>query len=234
MGGKKIIFVSGANRGIGLALVRQISEMGHTIIGGYRVPDRSKELLDMAENSDHVSAARVDVTNRDDVRCLYDFINEKSGRLDLLINNAGIHLKYSTPIDEIEPEDILENFRVNVIGPFLTSKVLRPLLAKSDNPKIINISSQMGSIELSHGNATPYRISKAAVNMLTKNQALAYIDDGIITVAMHPGWVRTDMGGPEAPLSPAESVSQMFDVIDGISEKDNGSFLGYDGKTRPY
>lgn len=70
--------------------------------------------------------------------------------------------------------------------------------------------------------------------MLTKNQALEYINDGIITIAMHPGWVRTDMGGSEAPLSPVESVSQMLEVIENLSESDNGTFLGFDGKPRPY
>jgi len=128
----------------------------------------------------------------------------------------------------------MENFRVNVIGPFLASKTLLPLLTKGKKPKIINISSQMGSIELSSGNSTPYRVSKAAVNMLSKNQALAYIKHGIVTVAMHPGWVRTDMGGPDAPLSPPEAISQMLEVIDKIGKKDNGRFLGFDGKARPY
>jgi NAD(P)-dependent dehydrogenase (short-subunit alcohol dehydrogenase family) len=230
----KIVFVSGANRGIGFEFARQLAEKSEVVIAGYRDPDKSREILKMAEKGDHVQVFKGDVTDQDSLRILHDFIADHYGRLDLLINNAGIHLDYSTPIDEVEPDNIIENFRVNVLGPFLTSKILRPLLAKGNGPKIVNISSQMGSIEQTSGNATPYRISKAALNMLTKNQALEYINDGIVTIAMHPGWVRTDMGGSEAPLSPVESVSQMLEVIDNLSEPDNGTFLGFDGKTRPY
>lgn len=234
MNKQRIAFVSGANRGLGYEFVRQLTARGDIVVAGYRRRKGSKNLLDMAKKNDRLLAFQVDITDQDNLYRLHDFVAEKFGRLDWLINNAGIHLHYSTPIDDIKPEDIMENFRVNVIGPFLTSKTLRPLLAKGKKPRIINISSQMGSIELSSGHATPYRISKAAVNMLSKTQALNYIDDGIVTIAMHPGWVRTDMGGPEAPLSPEESISGMLNVIDKIDKKDNGKFLGFDGKTRPY
>jgi len=237
---EKVVFVSGANRGLGLEFVRQIEARGDTVIAGYRLRKGSKSLLKMAEVSDRMLTFQVDVTDPKGVGKLYDFIETRFGKLDLLINNAGIHLQYMTPIDDVDPDDIMENFRVNVIGPFLMAKTLRPLLQNGKNPKIVNISSQMGSIEMSSGNSTPYRISKAAVNMLSKNQALNYIDDGIVTVAMHPGWVRTDMGGPEAPLSPEESISGMLKVIDKLGmidklgKKDNGKFVGFDGKTRPY
>jgi NAD(P)-dependent dehydrogenase (short-subunit alcohol dehydrogenase family) len=231
---QKIAFISGANRGLGFEFARQLHESGNTVIAGYRHPNRSAKLIKLADASDRLFAVRIDVTIPGDIIQLHDFIRDKFQRLDLLINNAGINLKYSTPIDDLEPEDLLQHFRVNVIGPFMVSRSLRPLLAKGQKSKIINISSQMGSISQSSGNATPYRISKAAVNMLTKNQALAYSGDGIITVAMHPGWVQTDMGGAEAPMHPDEAVTQILAVIDKLTSDDNGSFLGFDGNARSY
>ena len=92
----------------------------------------------------------------------------------------------------------------------------------------------MGSIETASADSVPYRISKAAVNMLSKNQALSYKDSGIVTIAMHPGWVRTDMGGDQAPLSAEDSARQMLAVIDKLTLSDNGGFLGFDGNTRPW
>jgi len=228
------VFVTGANRGIGLAFVRQLIERGVTVIAGYRNPDRSQELLELADKHDDLHAVAVDVTDETQLEKVRDYIGGTFGRLDILINNAGISIKYDSLIDEIEPDDLMENFRVNVVGPFLTAKILHPLLSNSSGAKIINISSQMGSIEQASKGAIPYRVSKAAVNMLTKNQALSYDGDGIITVALHPGWVRTDMGGSNAPLLPDESAANMIKVIDSLTSKDNGKFLGHDGKSRPY
>lgn len=230
----KVAFVSGANRGIGFEFARQLSEIGYTIIAGYRDQEKSKELIRYSEKTGRFDHFRVDVTDKNDLQELSKFISHKFKHLNLLISNAGINLQYHTPIDKVEPEDIMENFRVNIIGPFLTAKYLRPLMPKTNGSKIVNITSQMGSIQMSNGDAVPYRISKAALNMLTKNQSLAYRDHGIITVGLHPGWVKTQMGGPDAPLDPAETVSMMLGVIENITPEDNGNFLTYDGRTLPY
>ena len=234
MSGQSIILVTGANRGIGLEFARQLSRRGDIVIAGYRDAQRSRELLAMAADKDNVFAVQVDATSPGDLIRLRDFIDGKFGRLDQLINNGGINVKYSSHMEEIETDDLMESFRVNVVGPFLTVKILRPLLLKGQNARIINITSQLGSIEQSAGGAIPYRISKAALNMLSKNQAFVHRKDRIITVALHPGWVRTDMGGPNAPLSVDESVTQMLKVIDDLAPKDNGTFLGYDGRTKPF
>jgi NAD(P)-dependent dehydrogenase (short-subunit alcohol dehydrogenase family) len=234
MAHNRIVFVSGANRGIGFEFARQCSRRGDFVVAGYRAVGRSAELLKWAGATGNFFAVQVDVTNENDLGRLRDFIAAKFGRLDLLINNAGINLKYSDPLDKLNPSDLMENFRINVVGPFLTTKALHGLLVKGFNPKAVTISSQMGSIEQSSGYATPYRISKAAVNMLTKNQALAYKKDGLLCVALDPGWVKTEMGGPNAPLRPSESVTNMLRVIDNLTAKDNGAFLGHDGHRRPY
>jgi len=229
-----IVFISGANRGLGLEFVRQLSTRGDTVIGGYRKADASGELLKLADERDNVHAVRVEATDRYDIENVKNFIHKQFGRLDILINNAGIHLKYSIPIDELEPDEIIENFRVNVIGPFLTGKILKSLLAKSDNPRLINITSEMGSIARSSGGATPYRVSKAALNMLSKNQSLEYKNSNITTIALHPGWVKTDMGGVNAPLEPPEAIGKMLQVIDSLTPEQNGTFLSYSGETLEY
>jgi len=229
-----VVFVTGANRGIGFEYVRQLVDRNDQVVAGYRSEARSRDLLAMAKKRANLDAVKVDVTDQAQIENIRDIISDRFGRLDMLINNAGIQIKYDDDIDEVEPDEIVENFRVNVVGPFLTAKILHPLLAKGTNPRIINITSQMGSVEQASGNAVPYRISKAAVNMLTKNQAVAYARDGIIAVAMHPGWVRTDMGGSSAPLAPKDSVAGMLKVIDNLKEQDSGRFIGYDGRPRSY
>jgi len=232
--GKKVVFVSGANRGIGLEFARQLSEIGYIVIAGYRKPEKSQELLELAETSRNFHVYRGDATNEKDVQGLAKYIHDKFKKLDVLINNAGINIKYESSIDDVDPADIMENFRVNIVGPFLIGKHLRPLMPGGNGCKIINITSQMGSIQMSNGGSVPYRISKAALNMLTRNQSLAYRDYGIITVGLHPGWVKTDMGGPDAPLDPAETVSMMLGVIENLTPDDNGAFLTYDGRVLPY
>ncbi len=229
-----IVFVSGANRGIGLEFVRQLARRGDQVIGGYRNAATSGELLGMADERENVHALPVEVTDRQSINNLKNFIADRYARLDILINNAGISIKYFASFGEIEPDDIMENVRVNVIGPFLVGNILRPLLAQSKNPRLINITSHMGSVSHSRGGATPYRISKAALNMLSRNQSLEYREDHIITIALHPGWVRTAMGGPDAPLKPKLAVANMLKIIDNLSEDQNGSFLSHDGTLLNY
>jgi len=229
-----VVFVTGANRGIGLEFVRQFRKRGYTVIAGYRDPERSSELLGMIEKDDGLTGFVVDVVKPGQLESLRDHISEEIGHLDMLVNNAAINIKYSGSIREVEESDLMESFHVNVVGPFLAANTLHPLLKKSKFPVIINISSAMGSIANADGNAIPYRISKAAVNMLTKSQAINYKDDGIIVAALHPGWVRTDMGGDQATLSTRESVTGMLEVIDGLDKSDIGVFMGYDGNPRSY
>lgn len=229
-----VVLITGANRGLGLEFVKQLHQRGDTIIAGYRESKRSSELLALAETNDNVLPFVLDVADEAAIKKLRTTIRRRFGRLDMLINNAGINFRYATPIDKVTAEDMLEHYRVNVVGPFLTATILRPLLALGTQARIVNLTSTLGSIERSDGGATPYRISKAGVNMLSKNQALEYKGDGIIVVALSPGWVRTDMGGPNAPLSPTESVNGMLKVIDGLKTADSGKFVNYDGQTNPY
>jgi NAD(P)-dependent dehydrogenase (short-subunit alcohol dehydrogenase family) len=231
---QRIVFISGANRGIGFGLTEPMAESGYTVIAGYRDEQRSQKLLQAAERSDEVMAIQVDVTLEPELRRLYTLISDRFGRLDMLINNAGVNIRPSDRINDLEWTNLEQNFKINVGGPFLTTLHLHPLLKNGKEAKVINVSSEMGSISASSGWATPYRLSKAALNMLSQNQALEYRSDGIVVISLHPGWVQTEMGGKSAPLPVGESASKILSAIEQISMKNTGQFWSYEGKLLPY
>ena len=231
---ERVAFISGANRGIGLGLTLEMVQHGCKVAAGYRDETKSTELLAEAEKHGNILPVKVDVTIEEDLRHLYQFIDNHLGHLNILVNSAGVNVNESAQVNELQWQDIVRSLEVNVGGPLMTAKVLYPLLQKGKEKKIINISSQMGSIQLTDGGMTPYRVSKAALNMLTRNQAIEYKGDGIAVVSLHPGWVRTDMGGPAAPMTVAESARKIFQIIEMISLSNTGEFISVTGDTIPY
>jgi len=230
----KVAVVTGANRGIGLEFVHQLLTDEWEVVAGYRDAGKSQELLSIVSTTGRLHPFKLDVTKEADAEQLRDFVSSQFGRLDLLINNAGISLAGKDPVDVVRVSDITDNFEVNVIGPMMVTRKLHPLLANGRKPKVVNIGSRLGSVQLSSGNIVPYRLSKSALNMLTKIQSEAYSPDGIAVVVVSPGWVRTDMGGDHASLSPEESVSAMLRQIDKLNEKKSGRFISIDGAKIPY
>ena len=230
---ERVVFVSGANRGIGFGLTLEMVQHGCKVAAGYRDEIRSQKLLAEAEKQGNILPVKVDVTVEDDLKHLYEFIDDHFGHLNILVNSAGVNINDPAQVNELNWEDLAWSLEVNVGGPLMTSKTLYPLLQKGKEKKIVNISSQMGSIQLTNGGATPYRVSKAALNMLTRNQAIEYKKDGIAVVILHPGWVRTDMGGPAAPMTVAESVRKVFKIIEMISLANTGEFISVTGDTIP-
>jgi len=226
---ERVAFVSGANRGIGLGLTLEMVQHGCKVVAGYRDETRLTKLLAEAEKRGKIFPLKVDVTIEDDLKDLRQFIDNQFGHLNILVNSAGVNINEPAQVNELNWEDLAQSLEVNVGGPLMTSK-----LQKGKEKKIINISSQMGSIQLTGGGATPYRVSKAALNMLTRNQAIEYKGDGIAVVSLHPGWVRTDMGGPAAPMTVAESARKIFQIIEMISLSNTGEFISVTGDTIPY
>ncbi|XP_056622609.1 C-factor [Triplophysa dalaica] len=144
---------------------------------------------------------------------------------------------------------MLENFHTNSVAPLMLTKAMLPLLKRAaaketgmgiHRAAVINMSSLLGSVQLNCGEQAnsfkwyPYRASKSALNMITRCLAVDFEEHGILCVALHPGWVRTDMGGPDAPLSTEESIASVLNVIGGLSERDHGSFLHYNGEELPW
>ena len=231
---EKSVFISGANRGIGLGMALLMAGKGYTVFAGYREEARSERLFQESRQEARIVPVRVDVTRQSDLKGLVDTIASRAGHLDILVNSAGINLGKAGEIDSLSLKDFTESFLVNVGGPFLATRYLLPLLKKGREKKVVNITSVMGSIQLSTGDMAPYRVSKAALNMLTKNLAIAYRPYGITVVGLHPGWVRTDMGGPEAPLRVEESVSKLLGIIENLSPSRSGEVISVDGQVIPY
>jgi NAD(P)-dependent dehydrogenase (short-subunit alcohol dehydrogenase family) len=231
---QRTVFISGANRGIGLGIALLMVGKGYTVLAGYREEARSERLFQKAREDGRMVPVQVDVTRQRDLRGLADTIASRAGHLDILINSAGINLGKAGKIDRLSLRDFTESFLVNVGGPFLATRYLLPLLKEGREKKVVNITSVMGSIQLSTGDMAPYRVSKAALNMLTKNLAIACRPFEITVVGLHPGWVRTDMGGPEAPLSVEESVSKLLGIIENLSPSRSGEVISFEGQVIPY
>lgn len=228
--------VTGANRGIGLEFVRQLLVRGDTVIATARAPDTADDLQALVRaHRGHLQIFPLDVAQPASqsalVRALPQAIAE-SGRIDLLINNAGV-LASGERFGELRMDALEASFRTNAAGPLLLTQALAPLLAK--NAVVANISSQLGSIGNTTRFGTPsYAIGKAALNMATRLLAAALAERGIAVVALHPGWVQTDMGGSGASITPQQSVQGLLKVIDSTSLASSGHFLDWRGTALPW
>jgi len=186
------------------------------------------------EHPDRLSILPLDVMDEASIASAKEMVRTQTDHLDLLINNAGVNPR-GERLGDLEAETLLHTFHVNAVGPMMVTQQFLDLLRAGERSKIVNISSQMGSlIQKKSGGSYSYCTSKAALNMLTRALAFDLRSEGIIVVAMHPGWVRTDMGGSHAPLSPAKSVSGMLRVIDRLRPADTGRFLTWRGRKHPW
>jgi NAD(P)-dependent dehydrogenase (short-subunit alcohol dehydrogenase family) len=223
----RTVLITGANRGLGLEFARQYSEAGWQVIGTARNPDDAEELRAL-----DVRVVQLDVASQDSVDRMAAALSGEP--IDLLINNAGIFPRVSK-ISEIDFGDYERTLAVNTLGPVRVTRALLPNLRQGKLRMIAGLSSNLGSIaENSRGNFYGYRESKAALNMFTKTLAAELGPEGFTCVVLTPGWVQTDMGGPDATLTPAESISGMKAVLDRLTPSDNGTFWSYDGSQMPW
>jgi NAD(P)-dependent dehydrogenase (short-subunit alcohol dehydrogenase family) len=232
------ILITGANRGIGLALTREFLNRGERVIAGTRQPDNSPELNKLREEPDgRLEILGIDVTRHLDLVTLAYLEEETIGKIDVLINNAAVLLEpgFVTKFESLTPDDFAKTFEVNVTGVVAVTRAFLPLLRKSSHPRIVNISSGAGSIsdKRDHGYYC-YGASKAALNHLTVGLAHEFRSENIIVTAISPGWVRTDMGGPGAEISAEESAEALAETITHLSMKDSGKFLGRSGTSEGY
>lgn len=227
--------ITGANRGIGFELVRQLAARGERVVAACRHPGKARELNELAcAHPGHVKVLPVDLTH---VATIVELAREAAmvvDAIDVAINNAGV-LPDGEHFGEISAENLALSLRTNAIGPLLLTQALVPLLAKGVAARVVNISSILGSIGSTDTFGTPsYAISKAAMNMATRQSALALRDQGIAVFALHPGWVATDMGTARAPLAPADSVAGLLRVIDASTLADTGTLRDWQGKALPW
>ncbi len=232
----KTVLITGASRGIGLELTRQLAAGPPCkILATCRDPGGAQALQDLAAaHPGTVEVLELDVEAEASVQALAARLEDVS--IDVLYNNAGI-LDWRTLL-ELDAEVMERIYKVNVVGAMLVLRTFLPHLRRADAPLVVNLSSRLGSIALRGstqlGGAIGYSASKAALNMLTRQASIDLAGDGVTVVSISPGWVRTDMGGPEAKYSVQESVSRILRNVEGFVPEASGGFFGEDGEVLPY
>ncbi len=232
----KVCFITGVGRGLGRELARSLSDRGATVWGSTRTGTADEELglagCVPIELGDPASIARGMAS-----------LGRSVDHLDLVINNAGIDTRALGASDDergpldIDPTDLVGVMAINVAAPLAVTQHALNLLGQAPRGAIVvNISSQLGSLALAStmGRDVAYDASKAALNMVTIKTARQLADDKIAVVAVHPGWVATDMGGPNAQLTPTDSANAIVDLVEGLEPSDSGRFIRWDGVDHPW
>lgn len=232
----KTVLVTGANRGLGLEFARQFKEAGYTVIGTAREPGSADELQELL-TGEQDRIEQLDVDSEESVSALAKILQSdgKPVAIDLLINNGAVS-GHKGGIAELDMDGLIEDLRINSVGPMRVIKHLLPNLRVGRGKQIVSISSQLGSITNANGGSSyGYRASKAALNMLNKHLSVELKDESFTCMVLHPGWVQTRMGGEQAPLTPPESIAGMIKVIESATpDTHNGAFLDYKGDPLPW
>lgn len=220
--------ITGANRGIGLELTRQALALEHRVIATCRDPSSADELSALEGTLD---VHALDVT---DEVATHSLASKLDGLvLDVLINNAGLMARRQA-IDDMDYEEWMASFAINTIAPWRMSVAFAHHLDGSSQPRVVTLTSQMGSLERAGSDRVAYRSSKAAANMAMRTLALEWRTRGITVCILHPGWVRTDMGGSNAALGSTESAAGLLQVVGELTMADTGRFLDYEGNDLPW
>ena len=225
----KTVLITGSNRGLGLALCQDYLSKGWAVIACCREPALALSLCALRSTYEDLEIYALDVRDLDRIHALALTLKDRA--VDLLISNAGV---FGDPkgVSDAPNEAFMETFVVNTLAPIRLAEAFLPNLMKGQDRLLVAMSSWLGSIEdNTEGGYLPYRTTKAALNAAMKSLAIEWRPLGVKVLILHPGWVRTDMGGPKAPLSIAESVEGMVRVILNFKTLDTGSFLNYRGES---
>ena len=225
------VLITGASRGIGLALARAYAEDGWRVHAGCRRPAEATELARALAGRD-AALHRLDVTDAADIAALAEALGSET--VDVLVNNAGV-FDERQDFGAIDYDSWERTWRTNVIAPYRVAEAFAPHVAASGQRRMAFVSSNSGSIaNVGSGGGYIYRSSKTALNMVVVNLARDLAGRGITVLALHPGWVRTDMGGPDAPVSPQESIAGMRRVIAESGPERSGLLLDFRGERLPW
>jgi NAD(P)-dependent dehydrogenase (short-subunit alcohol dehydrogenase family) len=229
------IIVTGAGRGIGLGIAKQLIAEGHEVWGTARHPENATEL----NNAGAAGVLTLDIGDTDSIQAFGVDLATKVQSIDTLINNAGmtsvdlgVDRRAQGPLQTTK-DVVMRQIEVNAVGPMLVTQAVRPLLGNGIDPVVLNVSSQLGSMVV--GAQMPfdvgYNSSKSVMNMVTVMSATA--DPDVTYVAIHPGWVQSDMGGPKAAISVDESAQGIVSALNALSPADTGRFIKIDGDDHP-
>jgi NAD(P)-dependent dehydrogenase (short-subunit alcohol dehydrogenase family) len=226
---QRIVLITGANRGLGLETARQMKDLGYQVILTCR--DLSKGQFAARELG--VTVQSLDMTQPDEIQKIADFVKAEYGRLDVLVNNAAVNLDRGASLLEIKPETLELTLETNSLAPLWLARAFLPLMMAQNYGRIVNVSSGMGQIKELNDYAASYRLSKLLLNGITRILADAVKGKNILVNAVHPGWVRTDMGGPNAPRSLQQGASG---IVWAATLPDDGPHGGFflDGKPIPW
>jgi NAD(P)-dependent dehydrogenase (short-subunit alcohol dehydrogenase family) len=229
------VLVTGANRGLGLEFVRELLARGDRVYAACRHPGRALALTELAgAYPGHLAVLPLELDKERSIAELAREVAQLTDALDVLINNAGV-LASGERFGALAGKSLIDTFTTNVAGPVLITQALAPLLEKSGAAKVMNISSILGSIADTDNFGTPsYAISKAALNMATRQLARALAPHGVTVFCAHPGWVKTDMGGAGATLAPQTSVAGLIKVLDAVKPTAAGTFVDFRGHKLPW
>lgn len=226
------VLITGSNRGIGLALTEVYARHGDTVLAFCRTPRSADKLNALAKGSDgRVRVHAMDVADENSIKAAAGTIGDAP--VDILINNAGIRGGKNQSLQDIDTAEWMKAFKVMAIGPFLVVQAFLANLKRAPSPKIMTITTQIAATTWPTGGFYAYASAKAAVNRVMLALAQDLKDQAIVNL-IHPGWVRTDMGGPGADISPEDSAAGIHKVIAAVSKADSGKFYKWNGEIHPW
>ena len=226
-------FITGCNRGLGLEMAQQLVQRGERVIATCRDIAIASDLTELALRSQGLSLIEMDMASFESMTEAVALLNEEP--IDVFINNAGIYGPREANFGNVAGDDMALVLHVNAIAPLQLTQLLIPRLRTGKGKKLAFVSSKMGSIaDNGRGGSYIYRCSKTALNSVVKTLSVDLAEEGFIAAALHPGWVRTDMGGPNGLIDEEESVRGMLQVIDALTPAATGEFINYNGAAIPW
>ena len=227
------VLITGTNRGIGLEFVKQFLAREDTVLATCRDMGSATELRQLKNDTRKLHIFELDVSSQ---KSMEDLTLQLAGHaIDIFINNAGVYGPRDSTFGKVSANEWAKVLQVNAKAPMILTQLLIDNLRDGSDKKLIYITSKMGSIDDNKGGGSyVYRSSKAALNAVVKSISVDLRDSGFSVAVLHPGWVQTDMGGPNALIDVITSVSKMIDVIDNLNFHNSGSFFNYDGGIIPW
>lgn len=227
------ILVTGANRGLGIEFVEQYLNEGNEVIATYRNENSSMDLIEMGNERSNLKLLQLDVSSNKSLNSFAENLGDSP--IDIFINNAGVYGPRNSSFGNVDEENWIPAIKINAIAPILLTQLIIKNIRSGADKKLIYITSKMGSIDDNKGGGVyVYRSSKTALNAVVKSLSVDLENEGIVVALIHPGWVKTDMGGPNALIERDTSVRGMTEVISNLDITSTGNFYNYDGSIIPW